>query len=387
MTKAKAKAKLKTSAASKRAPESASILSLASQGKSKKERDAEAKRAKRATEKAAKDAAAALNPLSSAVLTPKSGKGKGKSEGTGEGAGEDGENEVSISFDDMAKALPSITILFEQIVLDKDFNSRKEYRGIEALSEDIQELGLISALVVSRDPKDPNRYFLVAGFRRTLAIMRLREEARKKGAEMLPYDQIEVKLHEGPEIGRWILNLRENMSRVDLHAWEIGDQCVKIRERFQLSGAQIGEKLSYQKSHVNNCIRVVERIAKDVQEQFRAGKAEPPFNLLTNLAAMNLADGKPDHERQRVKWNEWLSGKAGPSAEGGGEGDDGDDDEHPSGKMRRLREAEKLLGKLEEGLKESTRESDREYFRGAIGVAKYLMGIVQKIKRVSFASK
>lgn len=376
------KPKTKTSTSTKRAPESANILKLASQGKSKAERDAEAKRAKRA--KIAAEKAAAPSPLSSAVLAPKSGKGKGAGEDSGEG--DEGENEVSISFDDMAKALPSITILFEQIVLDKDFNSRKEYRGIEALSEDIQELGLISALVVSRDPKNPERYFLVAGFRRTLAIMRLREEARKKGAETLPYDQIEVKLHEGPEIGRWILNLRENMSRVDLHAWEIGDQCVKIRERFQLSGAQIGEKLSYQKSHVNNCIRVVERIAKDVQEQFREGKAEPPFNLLTNLAAMNLADGKPDHERQRVKWNEWLSGKASPGGESGGEGSE-EDDEHPSGKMRRLREAEKLLGKLEEGLKESTRESDREYFRGAIGVAKYLMGIVQKIKRVSFASK
>lgn len=367
----KAKAKPKTSASSKRTPESATVVRLAAQGKSKAERDAEAKRVKRAAEKTAKTAAASLKP--SAAAAPEEGKGKSQDE-----------NEVSVSIDDIAKALPSITILFDQIVLDKDFNSRKEYRGIEALAEDIQDAGLISALVVSRDPKDAERFYLVAGFRRAMAIMRLREEARKAGAETLPFDQIEVKLHEGPEIGRWILNLRENMSRVDLHPWEIGDQCVKIRERFQLSGAQIGEKLSYQKSHVNNCIRVVERITKDVQDQFRAGKAEPPFNLLTSLAAMNLADGKPDHERQRVKWNEWLGGKTSPGGESA-EGEEGNEDEHPSGKMRRLREAEKLLGKLEEGLKESTREGDREYFRGAIGVTKYLMGVVQKIKRVSFA--
>jgi ParB/RepB/Spo0J family partition protein len=286
--------------------------------------------------------------------------------------------------DEIARSLRTIKIAFESIVLDKDFNSRKDYRGIESLSQDIAEAGLISALVVYADPKKPGYYHLIAGFRRTLAILRLRDEARKAGAP-LPFEEIEVKVYEGPELGRWILNLRENMSRVDLHAWEIGDQCVRIRERFQLSGAQIGERLSYQKSHVNNCMRIVERIAKDVQSEFRAGKAEPPFNFLITLAALNLADGKPDHERQRVKWQEYVGGKSGDSGAGG----DGDDDADSQGglKMRRAKEAEKCLAKLEDGLKEATREEERSYFRGAIGVARYMMGLTQKIKWVSFAKK
>jgi len=294
--------------------------------------------------------------------------------------------EPNVLPDDIARSLSTIKIAFTSIVLDKDFNSRKDYRGIEALSQDIAEAGLISALVVYADPKRPNFYHLIAGFRRTLAILRLREEAKKNGADVLPFEEIEVKVYEGPELGRWILNLRENMSRVDLHAWEIGDQCVRIRERFQLSGAQIGERLSYQKSHVNNCMRIVERIAKDVQDEFRAGKAEPPFNFLITLAALNLADGKPDHERQRVKWQEYVGAKSGdPDAGGaGGDGDEGGSEEN-AGKMRKLREAEKCLTKLEENLKEATREEERQYFRGAISVAKYLMGLTQKIKHVSLA--
>jgi ParB-like chromosome segregation protein Spo0J len=289
--------------------------------------------------------------------------------------------------DEIARSLSTIKIAFTAIVLDKNFNSRKDYRGIEQLSQDIAEAGLISALVVYRDAKDPTLFHLIAGFRRTLAILRLREDAKKAGM-VLPFDEIEVKVYEGPELGRWILNLRENMSRVDLHPWEIGDQCVRIRERFQLSGAQIGERLSYQKSHVNNCIRIVEKIAKDVQDEFRIGKAEPPFNFLITLAAMVLADGKPDHERQRQKWQEYIGAKSksdddGGGAEGGGDGDDGGDE----AKMRRLREAEKCLAKLEEGLKEAKREEVREYFRGAIAATKYLMGLVQKIKGVSFAKK
>jgi ParB/RepB/Spo0J family partition protein len=376
------KPKPKPKSATKIHPENPKLLRLAAGAgagmgvgvkREKAERDAKAKRDARAAKAAVKLEArqAAVKLASEAPI----------------GLGFDGEP-VNVMSDDMARSLPSRTIRFDQIVIDKDFNSRKDYRGISTLAEDIDENGLISPPLVSQDPKNPERFFLIAGFRRTLAISMLREAARKAGATELPYDQIEVKVHSGPEIGRWILNLRENMSRVDLHVWEIGDQCVKIRERFQLSGAQIGEKLSYQKSHVNNCIRVVERIVADVQKQFREGNAEPPFSLLTTLASLNLADGSPDHDRQRIKWSEWLGNKGGKggSEAGAGDGNEDGDEESPSGKMRRLRECEKLLAKIEDGLKEATRETDREYFRGAIGVTKWIMGLTKKIKRVSFAA-
>jgi ParB/RepB/Spo0J family partition protein len=288
-----------------------------------------------------------------------------------------------------SKHLRTIKIRYEQIVIDKEFNSRKDYKEILVLAEDIGENGLISPPVVWQDEKSPEVYHLMVGFRRTMAIGRLREQAAEAGAS-LPFEEMDVKLYEGPEINRWFMNLAENIGRVDLHVWEIGDQCIRIRDRFQMSGSQIGEKLKYQKSHVNNCMRVVERIASDVQEQFRTGRANPPFSLLLQLAGLVTLEGKPDHDKQRIKWNEWVNGgpkKAGgvDGGEGEGEGDD-DSDEEPSGRMVRLREAERVLSKLEEGLKEATGVGEKEYFRGGIAAAKYLMGLTSKIKKVSLAS-
>lgn len=301
------------------------------------------------------------------------------------GAEEADEVEVEAEID--SKHLRMIKIRYDQIVIDKEFNSRKDYKEILLLAEDIGENGLISPPVTWQDEKDPEVFHLMVGFRRTLAIGRLREQAKEAGVA-LPFEEMDVKLYEGPEINRWFMNLAENIGRVDLHVWEIGDQCIRIRDRFQMSGSQIGEKLKYQKSHVNNCMRVVERIANDVQEQFRTGRANPPFSLLLQLAGLVTAEGKPDHERQRIKWTEWVNG--GPKKSGGGDGDgdsDRDDaeDEDPSGRMVRLREAERVLSKLEEGLREASGVSEKEYFRGAMAAAKYLMGLTTKIKKLSLA--
>lgn len=286
---------------------------------------------------------------------------------------------------EVIEKLSMTRVRFEDIEVDREFNSRKDYKDIESLMEEIRTMGLISPVVVDPHPKKADRYLLTSGYRRMEAMRRLREEARTK-KEPLPFEHLDVRLHRGPEVERWILNLGENIWRMDLHVWEIGDQCSKMRDRFQMGGSQIGDKLGkWKKGHINNCMRVVENIAPDVQKQFREGRADPPFAFLLQLAAFRDAEGKPDHDRQRKVWQKWMiggDGDGGGSSDGGSAGDADKPDDVP-GRMRRLREGEKALLKLQAALKAAEREEDRIYFRGGINVAKYLMGMSETIPKVN----
>lgn len=282
-----------------------------------------------------------------------------------------------------------LVVPFDSVVIDKEFNSRKDYKGIGELAVDIRANGLISSPVVMRDPKDKDRLLLTIGFRRMLAILHLRELA-KKAKEPLPFENIEVKLFEGDDLQRYIVNMVENVQRTDLHVWEIGDQCVKIRDRFQLSGQEISEKLRWKKSHINNCMRVVERIVPEVQKAFREGRAEPPFSLLITLATLSQPNGEPDSEKQKEQWEFWLTGgkkrERSGKTNGKKEGAAAEPEEPTTteaGRMRRLRDAERVLAAFEKSLKMHTREVDREFCRGGIAATKYLMGQSTKIRKLA----
>jgi ParB/RepB/Spo0J family partition protein len=284
-----------------------------------------------------------------------------------------------------AQAKKTIVVHIDSFIVDEAFNSRKDYKNIPDLAEEIREEGLLQSPIVGRHPTEKDKIHLLAGFRRMRAIRLLREEAKKAKTQELPFEMIEVRLFEGNELEQYLVNLKENMSRIDLHVWEIGDQCVKMRERFQLSGAAIGGYMRLKKSHVNNCMRVVERVAPDIQKTFREGRAEPPFQLLVQLASLQKADGSPNYDKQRDRWNEWMTGgtkKRDSEGDEESENDSGDEEGVSGGRMRRLREAERMLSLLELSLRGATTEKDKEYFRGGIQTARFMMGIAEKVKKV-----
>jgi ParB/RepB/Spo0J family partition protein len=185
-----------------------------------------------------------------------------------------------------------VTIPFESIVADVNFNCRKEYMKIDELKQSILEDGLLQPVGVSlrNNPENGETqcYFLVYGFRRYYAIAKIREEL---GGDA--YTTLDVVLNDGNLEDLRVRNLKENIERDSLSAFEISQQV----KRLVLAGFEqrdIAARLGRNQSWVSYHYKVATNLTHQAQQALKSGD-------ITLEQALHIADVDEDKQNQLVE--------------------------------------------------------------------------------------
>ena len=130
--------------------------------------------------------------------------------------------------------------------------------ALDELAASIREKGIIQPLVLRKDPRDPDRYEIVAGERRWRAAQR-------------------AQLHEVPAIVRDLddaevleIAIVENIQRADLNAMEEAAGYRQLMERFGHTQEALARALGKSRSHVANLLRLL-ALPQAVQELVLSG--------------------------------------------------------------------------------------------------------------------
>lgn len=184
-----------------------------------------------------------------------------------------------------------VSIPFESIIADLDFNCRKEYTEIDELKQSIMDDGLLQPVGVALKqnagtPESP-RYLLVYGFRRYYAITKIREELGEDA-----YSSLDVVLNEGNLDDLRVRNLKENIERKSLSTFEISQQV----KRLVLAGFEqrdIAARLGRNQSWVSYHYKVATQLTHQAQQALKAGD-------ITLEQALHIADVEEDKQNELV---------------------------------------------------------------------------------------
>lgn len=161
----------------------------------------------------------------------------------------DDDFDVTAKEDKKASNLTEVPIT--EVVRDED-QPRKEFapEALEALANSIKEHGVLQPLVVV---KEGDKYKIVAGERRFRA-------SKMAGLEKVP---VIIRTLEAQE--RLEISIIENAQREDLNAIEMATAYAKLKSQFNLSEAEIAERVGKSKSAVVNTMRLL-NLADDVKK-------------------------------------------------------------------------------------------------------------------------
>lgn len=137
--------------------------------------------------------------------------------------------------------------------------------GLSELAASIREHGILQPLVVEKEEEETEggvavRYHLLAGERRLHA-------AKKAGLSQVPV----VVRRAGDDRTRLLLSLIENVQREDLNALERAEAFQRLRDEFQLTYEEIGQRIGKSREAVANTVRLLQ-LGEVAQEAVRAGE-------------------------------------------------------------------------------------------------------------------
>jgi ParB family transcriptional regulator, chromosome partitioning protein len=117
--------------------------------------------------------------------------------------------------------------------------------ALDALATSIREHGILQPLIVTADPQQPDRYWLVAG------------ERRLRAAERAGIDRVPVLVREAGAQQRLELALIENLQRADLNPLEEAAAYQSLLEEFGLTQAEVAERVGKSRPAVANAVRLL----------------------------------------------------------------------------------------------------------------------------------
>ncbi len=124
--------------------------------------------------------------------------------------------------------------------------ARFDDAALDELAESIKAHGIIQPLVVTADPTQPERYWLVAGERRWRAAQR----AKLMTVPVIVRETTSQQLVE--------LALVENIQRADLNALEEAAAYQTLVDEFGLTHTQVAERVGKSRSAVTNTLRLLQ---------------------------------------------------------------------------------------------------------------------------------
>ena len=157
----------------------------------------------------------------------------------------------------------------------KNFRLNVDEEKLRELAESMKLEGLKVPITVIQAPGEKPGFFVRAGFRRTIAAMRL--GWREIPAIVLPKDTPLVEEH-------WT-NIIENSARDGLSTYEIANAAKIMRDKFGIKPRDFAMRAGYSEAYVLNLLRCIEVLPDDILQQWRA-KARLPFDYLSYWATL-----------------------------------------------------------------------------------------------------
>ena len=193
------------------------------------------------------------------------------------------------------KEITRAIVAYQDIVLDEEFNSRKNYVEIDELAESLEQHGLIQPLVVreggpSKDGKR-RKYFLVAGGRRYRAIGQLVEKNPQR------WSQVEVKIVKGSAKDNAARNLIENLQRKDLEPLEEARGMLKFMEAFGVNQTELAAEIGKSEPYISQRLTLLKNTAPEVKAALELPKNHPEHITPTHAREMVTL---PQEEQKEV---------------------------------------------------------------------------------------
>ncbi len=132
-----------------------------------------------------------------------------------------------------------------------------DHAGLEDLVSSIKQHGIIQPLVVA--PLPDGRYELIAG------------ERRLRASVIAELPTVPAIIRSATEQEKLELAIIENVQRKDLNAMEEAKAYVRLRDEFNLTQDQIGERVGKSRPQVGNTIRLLE-LEPEIQAALMQGK-------------------------------------------------------------------------------------------------------------------
>jgi len=180
----------------------------------------------------------------------------------------------------------TITVPFESIECDHSFNGRTNYRKIDELAESIKQNGLLQNIGVCEKKGEPGQYQVVYGFRRYLAIQKIRGELGPDA-----FANIDVLINEGTREELRDRNVKENIDREQLEPHEIAS-IIKTMVNSGLEQRDIATRLGRPQSWVSYHYKAATRLGPAAWSAFKDSS-------LTLEQALHVAD-VPEEQQAEV---------------------------------------------------------------------------------------
>lgn len=196
-----------------------------------------------------------------------------------------------------------VTLKFSDVKVDSAFNMRVSYETdvdtIKEMASNIGANGLLNPpLVVNVGAPGSGKFFLVAGYRRMMAMKEL-------GWTEAMFQVIEADAKHAA-----LINMIENVARKDVTPYEIAARCAQLHEKFGMSGADIGFAAYLSRTYVNALLKIFENLCKPAMKAWK-DPANPlhPFCTTDTLARMVRLTDKEQLALVR-EWERELAGEA-----------------------------------------------------------------------------
>ena len=159
----------------------------------------------------------------------------------------------------------------------KDFSED----GLKTLSNSIKAYGLLQPIVVT---KTDENYMIIAGERRFRAFKSLKEKT------------IPAIVRTAKQQAQMELALIENLQREDLNILEVATALFKLADQFNLTEAEVGERVGRSVSSVHNILRLL-----GLPDSAKTALSEAKITEGHARQIMSLA-GQPDKQEQLLEY-------------------------------------------------------------------------------------
>ena len=149
------------------------------------------------------------------------------------------------------------------------------------LVESIKARGILQPLLARRHPKEPGRYQIIAG------------ERRWRAAQAAGLHEVPALVRELTDQDAMAASLVENLQRQDLNPIEEADGYKRLLEEFGLTQEQLGTAVGKSRSHIANCIRLL-NLPPSVRAEVQTGA------LSAGHARALLAHANPEEAARLV---------------------------------------------------------------------------------------
>lgn len=184
------------------------------------------------------------------------------------------------------------TITVDPRLIAPGWNSRRLYLVDDGLEESIAELGILQPPTVRE--LGAGRFEIVHG------------ERRRRAAISLGLPVIEVFVVKLDLLSAQLVNVQENQCRKQLQAWELAEALTEIRDRHQLTHAELARRVKLSAGYVDALIRVRRNLHPSIWAQLRewGDTCKVGWNKLYEISAL-------PQDEQLAEWQRMLDAENG----------------------------------------------------------------------------